>query len=1839
MPLNDFYIKDANIYRRKDIAEFAYSDGDTTENELLRILQHTNDLSVGSKELAGKIFDWPSRYHFSGQRVDLLRPLQSFINSKKVLEIGSGCGAITRWLGESGANVTSLEGSVRRARITAERCRDLSNVEVVSDSFESFQTDEKYDVVLLIGVLEYSNLFVKGENPPVELLQRAKKLMKPDGIIVIAIENKLGIKYFAGAPEDHVGEAYVGIENRYTEKTAVTYGKQELQSILSDAGFGDNEFFYPYPDYKFPSLILRDKAFDTEGLNKKNLLVPVNDPPQSKGYYPSFVPSLVWEQVANNDLARELSNSFLVIAGNGSSQVVPENEIVFIYSSSRNKGYRKSNIFSIEEKGNIVVKRESMDSTDAPADGRPILQHIVNEEYFAGDLLFLKLNRILSTQGWTIDDITNWARPYYNVLLEHAFEQGGKNLMHGKFADLTPFNVLEDHGNLVHFDQEWEITEDIPMSFIFFRGLYYSLSRPLYVACPAAQTPITSFELISQVLKALGDNTENVVTEFMDLEHKYFRFIGSDETYRPVDFRLHVLPSSTADAAYVNNNLRLVPLNTLNVQVYYTGANDVFAEKDSVFERIDISPEKKKYSLTVRSDVNVGKLRIDFARETGMLNLHSLIVRSASGAKLFDWIEDTDVPVEMNNIVSLSNIREDHFMIFLTNDPMFIFPIETTPGGSNNTLKIEFELSSVSPEAIAQLGPEIEKMFALNNLRRHDKDPFIAQSAKDNIIKLNSELSAFANRELRARALEAEDDLAAHREKINQLENRFKQRDEEINRLKQVETNFTQVAANNDQLVKTMKWYEATYVNRSLAGIIKDRMKRFFKRVYLWILNTLLGLGMVKNRYVLTYLLEYARDNGIKASMRGVRNSFREHGFKTFKNLRQIGLSNLKQSYKRENKISGIDPLSRQEEYTIEKMEKEIAGFKQHPKFSIILPTYNTKPALLQMAIQSVVSQSYTNWELCITDDGSTSNETKRVLRLYRGDDRVKISFLPQNKGISEASNVAITSATGDFLALFDHDDELTPDALFWMAKEINEHPDADIIYSDECKINERGERSDHFLKPAWSPELLFNMMYIGHLTVYRKSFLADKVGLFRTEYNFSQDYDLALRATEQTNKIYHIERILYYWRETEGSASVGDKPYARRSNLAALEDAMKRRGIDADIIDLPTANRVKLHIKQKPLVSIIVPTDSFDNLKETIENIVNYTGYDAYEILPVTNSGLIEKMKGLNYKNTRFIAYDKPYNFSDKCNVGAAHAKGEIVIFFNDDVRPMALDWLENTIEYLFIPGVGGTSPKLIYEDDSIQYAGMVTGVRNLTGTSFHTLHKDSTAYINFPQSVRDVSILSGACLAMRRDLFELVGGFDAVNTPSAHSDVDLSFKILEQGLRCVYTPHATLRHIGHLSLHEYDKSQEKARKKDKADIFLLKRWPAYTGQDPYFTSAMRNLLYHDSPDPIEIYAPAKGTAQSSTKDIILVCHDLTLSGAPIMLLNICKLLLNKGYFVVVFCEKDGPLRKLYQKEGVTVIIDSLVLKQHPSFYRFAKNFDYILCNTAVTWPVVKQMQDTVKTAWWLQEAKVLDLFTCNPEFIDTLKSAKNLIGVSDYSLAWVKEYNQGYTKFYNACFDFFDPVIHRKHLADNEKIIFCIIGSIEPRKGHDIFFDAITKLSPAEHARMEVRVVGRTLHHEFERNIKEKVKHLNFINFVGEVSNVESIQYLAGADVLVTPSRDDPFPVILVEAFCMAKTCIVSDNTGFAELIEQGENGFIFRNEDAEQLADVLRRICANPGKLDYTGMNARETYLEHLTIDKLETNIIPYLDSIPEPADPQQVKVITKEKPRTTKQKLLA
>ena len=870
-------------------------------------------------------------------------------------------------------------------------------------------------------------------------------------------------------------------------------------------------------------------------------------------------------------------------------------------------------------------------------------------------------------------------------------------------------------------------------------------------------------------------------------------------------------------------------------------------------------------------------------------------------------------------------------------------------------------------------------------------------------------------------------------------------------------------------------------------------------------------------------------------------------------------------------------------------------GFAYKPLISILIPVWNTPPDILTETIQSVLSQTYGNWELCIAD-GQSDDETIAVLKQFlKSDSRIKCKFLSENQGISASTNVALDISTGDYIFLLDHDDLLPSFTLYEFANYINENLNVEMIYGDEDKINMSGVRHTPFFKPAWDPYLLYSFMYVGH-SLYKRD-LVLSLGGFRSEYDFSQDYDLALRVTEVAKHVGHIPKVLYHWREMPGSAAVGDKDYARESNISALADALQHRGFDADVVALPTHNQVIYNFSSYPLISIIIPSDNIQNIEKSLVRLSKNTSYPNYEILVVTNSQIVESLQEKLDKNlVRFVKFDREYNFSAKCNLGAAQAEGEYVLFLNDDVYPITEDWLEKMLGTLQQSDVGAVSPKMVYSNGRIQHAGLVTGVRNLVGTAFHTYAKDSTEYFNLAQCPRTVSALSAACLLMRQDVFVEVEGYDEINTPIMHSDLDLSFKIRDIGLRLVYMPESELTHVGHLSIKHIE--SEKTTLLTKVDTYLLKRWAKYVAEDPYFSNSMRDLLYIDSPTKIRMWAKNTPESVTTKPDILIQTHDLSLSGVPIFARDLAFSLKDQGQFVTVIAERTGELRESIVEKQLPVIIDPLILDTPHATEKFLANFDLVVANTILAWRLVLLAKSLhIPVVWIIHESDYgVNLVQENTKIHEALMLADQVIFPSKQTLRKYREFNKK-DNFISMLFGVEAPQnitqAHRMEMDQTRKIRIAHIGSVEERKGQDILIKAISLLPSGVKEMIDVSFIGRVLDPGFYQRQLQASAGLSSVQWLGSLPHEQVWEHIYQSDILVCSSRNETGPLVVYEAMALGKAVVSTPVGAVPEVIQHGINGMIFSNEKPNQLTSILETLLLDRALIDKIGVNALQTY----------------------------------------------
>jgi O-antigen biosynthesis protein len=537
--------------------------------------------------------------------------------------------------------------------------------------------------------------------------------------------------------------------------------------------------------------------------------------------------------------------------------------------------------------------------------------------------------------------------------------------------------------------------------------------------------------------------------------------------------------------------------------------------------------------------------------------------------------------------------------------------------------------------------------------------------------------------------------------------------------------------------------------------------------------------------------------------------------------------------------IPPLDRLSPEERYNLwvklvmlaprrlRAMRRAVRRFDYRPRISVVLPVHDPEPAWLRDALDSVRSQIYPNWQLCIVDDGSSRQDVKGVLQEARADPRIDVVTLDGSMGISAASNAGLERAQGDFVGFLDHDDALKPTALFEVVRLLNARRDLDYVYSDEDKAEPGGWLTDPFFKPGWSPDLLLSVNYVTHFSVYRTE-IVRAVGGFRAEFDGSQDYDLVLRVTEVTDQVAHVPMPLYSWRKVPGSAAahLAYKPHAYDAGTRALEDALRRRGVRGSVEPglVGGRYRVRYSIEGEPRVVVIVPTrDRLDLLRTCLESVVTRSTYRNHVVFVVDNdSREPDTLAYLDSTPHRVLRHPGPFHYSRMMNAAVEEAgEADFVLFLNNDTEVIAPDWIEAMLEHGQRPGVAAVGARLLFRSGDPQHEGIVVG---LGGSPARNVVHD---YFDLGRTIRNCSAVTAACMLIRSEVLRELGGFEE-RLEVAWGDVDLCLRAREKGYEVVYTPHALLYHEegstrGRGGLHgPHD------------DALFLSRWGDY--RDPYY-------------------------------------------------------------------------------------------------------------------------------------------------------------------------------------------------------------------------------------------------------------------------------------------------------------------------------------------------------------------------------------------------------------------
>ncbi len=894
------------------------------------------------------------------------------------------------------------------------------------------------------------------------------------------------------------------------------------------------------------------------------------------------------------------------------------------------------------------------------------------------------------------------------------------------------------------------------------------------------------------------------------------------------------------------------------------------------------------------------------------------------------------------------------------------------------------------------------------------------------------------------------------------------------------------------------------------------------------------------------------------------------------------------------------------------------------PKISIVVPAYNTPPRFLDELLECLRAQFYPNWELCVADDASPQPQVRtRLTAAAAADPRIKFIRREKNGHISAATNSALDLATGDFVGFLDHDDLLPPDALLHVAEAIAARPDVEMIYTDEDKIAEDGRRYDPNFKGAWSPEMAVTHNYMHHFKVIRRA-IVERAGRLRLGYEGAQDIDLILRCVElmQPDRIVHVPFVCYHWRAHEQStAQKGDqKDYLFDAARRGIVEAVKRRGLRATVFlpPLMRENALCLHqLKWDPSllaenpVTIVIPTKDRPELLcaciASLDRTVDWTHVrlvivddGSTDPAAVAQLAALEARPDLRCRVIRAGGPGIPFNYARLVNLGTAAADTPLVLHLNNDIEAREPGWLEDLVGWLSIPGVGVAGARLVQRDGRLDHAGIWIDPRGgLPHSQFAGLPENDFGFFFLPHAAHNVRAVTGACLLTRTDLYRRLGGFDEQDFQVAYNDVDFCLRAARAGFRTVYSPQATLTHLGSASRgRDYT---------EREHLAFVQRYPEHT--DPFVSEALvpADATFHVNP------VDHRYARRPLQLRVAVVTHNLNLEGAPLFIFEYARHLQEKaGWQVQVFAPVEGPLRRKFEEAGLSVeILDVAHTLEAPdpaAFEQRLKAFaatrrwegiDLFVGNTMVAyWVVHLARQLGVPSALYIHESNSARRFFAEhrlaapgliPHVEQALKDAGRIIFTARATRRIFEELNT--RNHFRTLASWVDlerinrfaaghdkRALRRKHGLDPEATLVVNIGSVCMRKGQHIFIRAVDQLQKqhgaalARHGRIEYLMVGARPGLYLE-TIQQDIELMGLADTRLFPETLDIYDWYRLADIFVCTSFEESFPRVLLESAAFQIPIVSTDVNGIPEMLVNNDEAYLIPAGDCFKLAATLK------------------------------------------------------------------
>lgn len=1136
-----FFEEASGIWRRPGAASIGYSDGAEIERRLEQAVSSVIDRSVDSAEWRAVINDWPSEYHFTPKRANLLRPFPIGAG-QRVVELGAGCGAITRWLGETGAEVIAVEGSYARAKIAALRCQDLDNVYVVADDLHA-TSEFAADWVTLIGVLEYAPIFDHSEDPVAAVLSVAERHLKPDGALLVAIENQMGLKYFAGCAEDHIGIPYFGVEGLYRAEGAVTFGRQELATRLMNSGFSSQQLFLPFPDYKLPELVIQSNVCTGDGFDAGSFIALSVGRDYSGRRAKSFTEPLVWKTVCRNGLLSDLANSFLFVVARdqaGLTKCSPDPSVLaWSFSGDRSPEFATETRIVRADDDLHVVKSHRSPSRRFPSGAQKQWSQTILPEsgYYLGERLDLELLRLAASgdTGAFIAAASKWL----DELLVRSHLKGSENRdkvaaweCDGQAVDLIPRNIIVgSDGKLQIFDQEWVSASPIPLSWLLIRGV---LSFALYAVNGEwlrTQTVASVAQAIAAYRGLTFSDADLEIAQRMDAG---FLAWVKNQAPEAASWPLNMLTTpigemcmSTADLGWQSREQEAeMSKKVFNLEAQLDAERIAHAKLIGAYERSESSNQSLIHELSKAQAFAVKAQTLQTVAEHGADELrHTIDNLNARLGPVSERLDQVQADYQQR-VIDLARKTSEYD-------------------------QLSQELSTLHSQ-FADLSKEHALMESSKDLLRSEFDQVAMELQRVN----KAHTSEIAEKKMGQQVAQLKNEQEALRTLLDQVERQRSALNAEVLRLNAERARFGAKIGRGITRLRVRIAPDGT-PRGSAVGLLA----RFATAVVASGWKSAVG----KTYHYLAFRIHAKRirnDAARQATSSVGRNDHcsgnENRGGKVETNHPQLTAW-----------IEGTEP----NELQLADQMQRASLFPYQPVLSVIIPIYRVPRDVLDETLASLERQTYANWQACIVWSDTDDSLGWEWLRARTSADyRFKIERLVENGGISRNSNAALELVDGEFIALLDHDDTLTPWAFFEIVKRLQDYPQLDFIYSDKDSITADGLiRLNALFKPEWSPEMLHSVNYLTHLNIIRTS-LVREIGGWRPETDGAQDWDLFFRITERTNNIARVSSILYHWRILPTSTATGlqAKPYAALGQLKSQQDHFTRRGLAASVVPSP---------------------------------------------------------------------------------------------------------------------------------------------------------------------------------------------------------------------------------------------------------------------------------------------------------------------------------------------------------------------------------------------------------------------------------------------------------------------------------------------------------------------------------------------------------------------------------------------------------------------------------------------------------------------------------------------